>query len=60
MGDAVGMFERAIAEATGGLEAGVERIERRFARTLRCLCAAAAILLVMFVGMAAVVGENFG
>jgi hypothetical protein len=58
MDGAVGMFERAIAEATVRVEAGVGRIERRFARTLRRLWAVAAILLVMLVGMAAVVGEH--
>ena len=34
MNDAVGTFERAIAQAIGQAQAGVERMERRFTRTL--------------------------
>jgi hypothetical protein len=58
MDAAVGIFEQAIAAATVRVEAGVERIEWRFVRTLSRLLAVAAILLVMFVGIAAVIGEH--
>lgn len=60
MDGAVDMFERAIAESTVRVEAGVDRIERRFARAVRRLCAVAAGLLVMLVGIAAVVGKHPG
>ena len=58
MNDAVGMFERAITEAIVQVEAGVSGIERRFVRTLRRLLAVVIALLVMFVGMAVLVGEH--
>jgi hypothetical protein len=59
MDGAVGMFERAITEATVRVEAGVERIEQRFVCTLRRLRVIAAILFVMLVGTVAVMGEHF-
>jgi len=58
MDGAVGMFERAVAQAIAQAQTGLERIERRFARTLRRLWAVATVLLVMLVGAVAVVGEH--
>ncbi|SAL68950.1 hypothetical protein AWB69_08116 [Caballeronia udeis] len=58
MDSAVDIFERAIGGATKRVEASAERMERRFARTLRRLWTVAAILLVILVGAAAIVGEH--
>jgi hypothetical protein len=50
MDGAVGLFERAIAEAATRAEASIEVTERRLTRTLRRLSIVAASLFVMLVG----------
>jgi hypothetical protein len=58
MDDVVGVFEQTIAEATVRPGSGAGRVEQQFAHTLRHLWALAAVLVVMFVGTAVVVGKH--
>ena len=58
MEGAVGLFERAIDEATTRTEASLEMAERRFTRTLFRLSATVAILFMMLVGAIIVAGGH--
>jgi hypothetical protein len=58
MEGAVGLFERAIDEATTRTEASLEVAERRFTRTLFRLSAAVASLFMMLVGAVIVAGGH--